>query len=82
MARRLAVHRRAGWDVFNTMLFLRGSDARAVEQAVLHWLREDKRLPPYLASGSGWTETVDADAIDLQALWSEVLHQTERVAQS
>ena len=52
--RRLAVHSRAGWEVFKTMSFLRGSDARAVEQGVLHWLRKDMGLPPYLASGNGW----------------------------
>jgi hypothetical protein len=64
------------------MSFLRGSDARAVEQGVLHWLRKDMGLPPYLASGNGWTETVAADAIDLPALWREVLNQTEKVGRS
>lgn len=70
---RLAVHRRNGWQVYRTLLFDRGEDAFKVEQAVLRWLRDDLGLPPFLAEGIGWTETVGAEAVSLPALWRMVL---------
>ncbi len=70
---RLAVHRRSGWQVYRTLRFDRGEEAFRVEQGVLRWLRDELGLPPYLADGIGWTETVDADAVSLPDLWSKVL---------
>jgi hypothetical protein len=77
--RRLADHERAGWEIYDTIQFIRGADAKAAEQGVLRWLREDKQLGPYLTTGNGWTETVAADAITPAALWRQVQIETYRV---
>ena len=77
--RRLDIHRSAGWQEYRTLRFDVGADARFVEQAVLRWLRVDLGLMSYLSTGSGWTETVDADAVALPDLWAAVLRSSDRI---
>jgi hypothetical protein len=65
---RLDRHRRNGW-VCLTLAYVPGGLAIEVERAILsHW-RNDLGLPHYLSKSEmpqgGWTETVDADAIDI-----------------
>jgi hypothetical protein len=63
-----------GWKVFQTLHFSVGADAYAVEQSVLDWLHKDLGLRPFLQPRDceGWTETVDASAIDPSAIWARV----------
>jgi hypothetical protein len=48
-----------------------GERAPAVERVILNWWRKELGLPMYLSStempNRGWTETVDADEIDIPA---------------
>jgi hypothetical protein len=62
---RVAQHRRSGWALAKDWHFATGMEAHAVEQAVLHYLREAGH-GPYLSRDTmpnGWTETFDAEAI-------------------
>lgn len=69
---RISVHQRYGWEVVKTYQFTSGWQARAVEQAVLTWMRTVLDLPPHLSVETmpqgGWTETVSVDAISPKAL--------------
>ncbi len=74
--RRLQVHKKEGWDVWRTHRFDSGDLAYEVEQEVLSWFREELGLPAYLSSEDmpqgGWTETVEADEIELNEIWRKV----------
>lgn len=63
---RLASHERNGWSQERVWHFDNGFDARSVEQAVLHWWRDDLGLPPAHKKGSGFTETVSADQMTIR----------------
>jgi hypothetical protein len=78
-SRRLDHHRSLGWHVYRTMRFESGADAYRVEQAVLRWMREERRWAPHLAAGSGWTETVDAHFVSLEELWREIFRTRKRL---
>jgi hypothetical protein len=36
-------------------------------------------LASYLSTGSGWSETVPSNAIDLPDLWERVLHEADLI---
>lgn len=63
-----------GWKVYQILDFPIGAEAYRVEQSVLGWLRDTLGLKPFLqlGSGDGWTETIDASAIDPQTIWARV----------
>lgn len=67
---RLGQHRSRGW-VTLAVEYVPGAQAPPIERAILAWWRNDLALPPYLSKNempqAGWTETVDADAIDIPA---------------
>lgn len=67
---RLDRHRKRGWAVMATVR-VPGENAIVIEKAILRWWRKDLALPPFLGEEEmpqgGWTETVDADAIDIPA---------------
>jgi hypothetical protein len=48
-----------------------------VEQSVLHWIRNERKLDVFLSESQmpqrGFTETVDASEIRLVTLWNKVL---------
>ncbi|MFE7530997.1 hypothetical protein ACFU7Y_35600 [Kitasatospora sp. NPDC057542] len=73
---RLAVHRRHGWEVIQVLHCDSGAEAYLVEQAALRRLRNDLGLGQCLTAADmpqrGETETVDAAAISLPALWQTV----------
>ena len=72
--RRLEALRADGWQVYKTLHFEHGREARNVELSVLKWLRSELNLQPYLASGTnGWTETVDADEVSLSQIWAKAI---------
>ena len=75
-SRRLEVHQREGWKIFKVERFAIGEHAYLIEQKIISWLREDLNLPAYLSAAvmpqSGWTETVDAEEIDLAEIWRQV----------
>lgn len=84
---RIAVHQRYGWTVVKTYQFETGLEARAVEQAVLDWMRLVLDLPPYLSAEvmpqGGWTETVAIEALKSADLVEAVLRfkkATKRIA--
>jgi hypothetical protein len=67
---RLKKHEQHGWQAL-AVVRVTGEKALAIEKLVLTWWRADLGLPPFLAKTEmpqfGWTETVDADAIDVPA---------------
>src|SRR5206468_1069913 len=69
-ADRLDRHRKHGWTVL-AVVHMPGELAPEVERAILNWWRKDLGLPMYLSEFEmphrGWTETVDADEIDIPA---------------
>jgi len=73
---RLTKHSKQGWTVYKHKEFKKGIDAFALEGKILHWLRYQKNLPPYLSieqmPQAGWSETVDASEIDLSTIWAKV----------
>jgi len=75
-SKRINVHQREGWQVWNTVLFPTGEIAYSIEQKLLTWMREDLDLPPYLSSDvmpqGGWSETCEAEEIDLPTIWAKV----------
>ena len=80
--KRLDKHAKEGWITYETWLFENGNSAFDVEQKVLVWLREELRLPIHLSKKQmpqgGFTETVDAQEIDL----SEISHKVKEIADS
>lgn len=67
-ADRLDRHRKNGWTVL-AVVHMPGERAPEVERTILNWWRKDLGLPKYLSAAEmphrGWTETVDADEIDI-----------------
>lgn len=67
-ANRLGQHANHGWLTL-LIVPVTGQQAIRIERAILSWWRKDLGLPPYLSKiempQAGWTETVDADAIDI-----------------
>ena len=67
---RLRAHAKRGWQVVASVE-VPGKLAVEIEASILDWWRTGLGLPPYLSKlempQSGWTETVDADAIDVPA---------------
>jgi hypothetical protein len=76
---RLDKHRRAGWTVHRTREVASGKVAYEVEAAVLRWWRDDLGHPPFLATGDGWTETVDASVLDAKVIWAYVGRVARRI---
>ena len=75
-SRRILVHKRNGWDLWDKLLLPTGEAAYSIEQEILSWLREDLELPPYLSSEvmpqGGWSETCDSQEILLPTIWGKV----------
>jgi hypothetical protein len=73
--RRLEAHRACGW-VALAVEYVSGEQASAIEKNILSWWRKDLSLPHYLSKSEmpqgGWTETVDADAVDIPATIARV----------
>lgn len=74
---RLKTHARYGWQAL-AAIQVPGDRAVSIERAILSWWRTGLGLPRYLGSDempqNGWTETVDADAIDIPATIARI-HQ-------
>jgi len=68
--------RRFGWRPLHRLRVSSGSQARAVEAAVLTYWRSDLDLPPFLGplETSGWTETV-SDDVCADCSWSVALQR-------
>lgn len=79
-SKRLPEHRRNGWEVFKILYFESGQDAYRVEQDVLNWMRSENAWPPSLSTGSGWTETVDAETVSLPTIWRQVQKYSRLIA--
>jgi hypothetical protein len=73
---RIAQHEKRGWKLFKQMDFEVTDDAYLLEQKVLEWLRQVKKLNVYLSEfempQGGYSETVDASEIELVAIWAKV----------
>jgi DNA-directed RNA polymerase subunit RPC12/RpoP len=78
---RLAKHASQGWTVYKHTEFKKGIDAFNLEGEILHWLRYQKNLAPYLSieqmPQAGWSETVDASEIDLPTIWAQVVKRSK-----
>jgi hypothetical protein len=81
---RLADLRRAGWSLRHEERFTIGADARAVERDVLTWWRRDLQLPVWLGpedlgyARRGWTETIEAAALDEQTIIDQLRTRAAR----
>ena len=73
---RIKKHEKTGWKLFKKLNFEIADEAFLIEQAVLKWLRDEKKLGIYLSEfdmpQGGYTETVDASEIDLPTIWAKV----------
>lgn len=74
---RVERHTKHGWEAYKATNFDLTETAFRVEQATLRWLRTTRKLPPALDVAAmpqgGWTETVDAQQIDLETIWRKAL---------
>jgi recombinational DNA repair protein (RecF pathway) len=74
--KRLEKHLKQGWQTYRTQFYVDGNRAFEIEQEILTWWRKDLGLPTYLSGSEmpqgGHTETVDADEIELSAIWDYV----------
>jgi hypothetical protein len=73
---RLKEHQRQGWHVYDSMKVSTGEEAEALERKVLLWLRSEMMLPYYLLPEQmpqgGYSETVNADEIDMPTIWAKI----------
>jgi recombinational DNA repair protein (RecF pathway) len=80
--KRLEKHLKNGWQTYRTRFYEDGNRAFEVEQEILAWWRNELGLGPYLSASDmpqgGFTETIDANEVDLLTIWSEV----EKVSKS
>jgi len=71
---RVSKHQKSGWELYKRLDFATADEAHLIEQAVLNWVRKDKKLNPFLSEfempQGGYTETVDASEIDLPTIWA------------
>lgn len=69
---RIKQHKREGWLLFYSYELDTGEFALELEQAILVWLRQEKKLPIFLSKSEmpqgGWTETVSAESISVLAI--------------
>ena len=75
-------HLRSGWVEYKSLNLDTGLEALELEQKVLKYLRNEKRLKVFLKADQmpqgGHTETVDASEIELPTIWAKV-EQLSRV---
>jgi hypothetical protein len=73
---RVIEHQKFGWSLYSRKDFETADDAFQVEQKVLNWLRQEKKLGAFLSESEmpqgGYSETVDATEIDLPTIWAKV----------
>lgn len=78
---RLKRHSKHKWTTFKTLNLKTGEIAFELEQKILIWLRNDLCLPPYVVPEQmpqgGFSETVDANEIELLSIWGKVLEFTK-----
>lgn len=74
---RVERHMKHGWQGYKATSFDLTETAFQVEQATLRWLRVTRKHTPTLNRDhmpqGGWTETVDASAIDLETIRRKIL---------
>lgn len=66
---RLAEFRKSGWNILEKWEHPDGYLIRRIETAVLHWIRKDLGIPPFLSLSEmprtgGWSETFSHEAVD------------------
>ena len=73
---RVEKHEKDGWKLYKKQDFQITDDAFFVEQSVLSWIRNVKKLGIYLSEfempQGGYTETIDASEIDLPTIWAKI----------
>ena len=73
---RIKQHKKHGWNLVQQMNFSKTDDAFILEQNILTWWRNTLKLDVHLTEfdmpQGGYTETVDASAIDLPTIWAKV----------
>jgi recombinational DNA repair protein (RecF pathway) len=74
--KRLEKHLKQGWQIYKTLYCLDGNQVFEIEQETLSWWRNELGLKVFLSSSEmpqgGFTETVDANEIDLLTIWTFV----------
>ena len=74
--KRLEKHLKQGWLIYRTIFSPDGNQAFEIEQEILSWWRNDLGLQVFLSTSEmpqgGFTETVDANEIDLLTIWAQV----------
>lgn len=67
--KRLRVHRSNGYQLVEKWSFDEGTNAHAVEQAIIkQWREEDDLLPAATEGEDGWTETVHTDSMPIETI--------------
>jgi hypothetical protein len=82
---RLKKHSTRGWQVLCTVA-VPGERALLIEDEILDWWRGELALPAYLGpqemKQGGWTETVNAEEIDLAVTIRRIRHLAEAPGQA
>ena len=73
---RVKEHQKHGWHLIEQMSFSKADEAFVIEQKIIGWWRDALKLSTKLTEfempQGGYTETVDASAIDLPTIWAKV----------
>ena len=73
---RMYQHKKRGWKLYKLINFKTVKEAYDIETKILKWLRLDIGLSFNLKASQmpqgGWTETVDANEIDLATIWAKI----------
>lgn len=76
-SQRMSAHAREGWETYNTLHVVDGYTAKRIEDQVLSWWRLELGLAHYLLPEQmphgGFSETVDAEEVNLFSTWEQVL---------
>jgi hypothetical protein len=73
---RIKQHEKHGWTLYEKLDFVTADEAFLLEQEILGWLRKELNLPVHLnvelMPQGGYSETVNAEEIDLSSIWAQV----------
>lgn len=85
-SQRMVAHSREGWVTYKTLHVVDGYTAKQVEDQVLSWWRHDLGLAHFLLPEQmpqgGFSETVDADEVDLPLTWEQVVRAHRKIVRS
>jgi hypothetical protein len=71
-----------GWEVVLLTEFDMGSDAETIEKSLLHWVRNELALPPFVSEEmmrktGGWTETFSSELVSRKEVTKKIASLTK-----